>query len=207
MLNVKNPTSEEQPSKKQLFKSLILGLITALIIFLTIILPAEYAIDPTGIGKKIGLQEMGIIKKELAEEAEADRKLDKIKNKDSSLLNNFFNIFISKAKAQEHEKWKDNINFIIKPGETSEWKLTLVKGQSFEYEVIAEGGLINFDLHGHGNGKSVTYEKGRGSKGSSGKIVVNFEGEHGWFFRNRDKKNVSITIKIRGDYSDFKKKI
>mgnify|MGYP000669088698 CR=1 FL=1 len=72
MLNVKNPTSEELPSKKQLFKSLILGLITALIIFLTIILPAEYAIDPTGIGKKIGLQEMGIIKKELAEEAEAD---------------------------------------------------------------------------------------------------------------------------------------
>jgi hypothetical protein len=207
MFNVKSPTLEELPSKKQLFKSLVLSLIAALIIILTIILPAEYAIDPTGIGKKIGLQEMGIIKKELAKEAEKDRELDKIKNDESSFLNNFFDVFISKANAKGHDKWKDNVNFVMKPGDTSEWKLTLLKGQSFEYEVIVEGGLVNFDLHGHGDGKSKTYEKGQGSKGSSGKIVVDFKGEHGWFFRNRDKKDVSITIKIRGDYSDFKQKI
>jgi hypothetical protein len=206
MLNVNNPRPEELPSKKQLFKSLVFGLILGLIIFLTIILPAEYAVDPTGIGKKIGLQEMGIIKKELAEEAEADRELDKIKKDDSSFLNNFFNIFISKAMAQGHKEWKDNVNFVIKSGKTAELKFTLLKGQSFEYAVIAEGGLINFDLHGHGKTKSKTYEKGRGSNGSEGKIVVDFDGEYGWFFRNRDKKDISITINLWGDYSNLKEK-
>ena len=70
--------------------------------------------------------------------------------------------------------------------------------------MIVEGGRVNFDLHGHGSGKSATYEKGRGSTGSKGKFVAEFDGEHGWFWRNRDKVAVTVTIKTSGEYSEAK---
>src|SRR3546814_17950651 len=41
-----------------------------------VVLPSEYGIDPTGIGRVIGLTEMGAIKMQLAEEAAADAALD-----------------------------------------------------------------------------------------------------------------------------------
>lgn len=195
------------PTIKQLNKSAITAVATAVVILFTIILPAEYAYDPTGFGKRLGLTQMGEIKKELAEEAEADRKLDHNKDNNTNLINDFFNIFISKANAEMHDNWEDTISFKIKPGETSEWKFMISKDQTFEYQVIAEGGLINFDLHGHGNGFSKTHEKARGSKGASGSVTVDFDGEYGWFFRNRDKQEITITIKIKGEYTQFKEKI
>lgn len=40
------------------------------------VLPAEYGVDPTGVGRLTGLSEMGEIKVQLAKEAAADRALD-----------------------------------------------------------------------------------------------------------------------------------
>ena len=64
---------------------------------------------------------------------------------------------------------------------------------------------INFDLHGHGDGDSVTYEKGRGQTSGAGSFTAAFDGEHGWFWRNRDSADVTVMLKIRGQYSDFKR--
>ena len=70
--------------------------------------------------------------------------------------------------------------------------------------MIVEGGRVNFDLHGHGSGKSGTYEKGRGSQGSKGEFRAAFDGEHGWFWRNRDKVPVTVKIQVTGDYTEVK---
>ena len=45
---------------------------TAVALLATVILPAEYAVDPTGIGGILGLTQMGEIKQQLADEATAD---------------------------------------------------------------------------------------------------------------------------------------
>ena len=50
----------------------------------------------------------------------------------------------------------------------------------------------------------MTYEKGRGSTGSEGEIVAEFDGEHGWFWRNRDSADVTVTVRVRGEYAEFK---
>ena len=75
---------------------------------------------------------------------------------------------------------------------------------SAKYEVIVEGGRVNFNLHAHASSLSITYEKGRGSTGSEGRIDPTFPGEHGWFFRNRDANPVTVTPRTRGDYTEFK---
>ena len=73
MLNSTKPTLEELPTTSQLVKSTIIAFVAAVAVLVIIVMPAEYGIDPTGIGRSIGLTEMGEIKKQLSEEAEADR--------------------------------------------------------------------------------------------------------------------------------------
>ncbi|WP_315855193.1 hypothetical protein [Chenggangzhangella methanolivorans] len=73
MYNTDIPTRAELPTTRQLLRSTAIAIVSAGVILTTIVLPAEYAIDPTGIGKAIGLAEMGEIKTQLAAEAESDR--------------------------------------------------------------------------------------------------------------------------------------
>lgn len=192
------------PSSAQLIRSTAIAAVSAVAILVTVVLPAEYNIDPTGIGGVIGLTEMGEIKAQLAEEAAADRLLELEGQEESSLMNDIFGIIVGAAHAQEAEIWRDETTFTLAPGDSAEWKLVMEEGQTVEYRMLVDGGRVNFDLHGHGGGKSVTYEKGRGSTGDEGQIVTAFNGEHGWFWRNRDGSNVTVTVQVRGDYAEFK---
>ena len=100
------------------------------------------------------------------------------------------------------ESWMDEVVFTLAPGASAEIKLVMKSGDSAEYSWAAVGGKINFDLHAHGGGESVTYEKGRGKESGEGSFTADFKGNHGWFWRNRDKQDVTITIRLRGDYSE-----
>ncbi len=200
MFNTERPSLEELPSSAQLIRSTVIAGASAVAILVTVVLPAEYGIDPTGVGRVLGLQEMGEIKSQLADEAEADRKLES--QDQSSLLNDVLGLFVGSAHAQEAEVWQDETSFILTPGESTEWKLVMEEGATVEYRMVVTGGRVNFDLHGHGGGQSITYEKGRGSTGAEGTIEAAFAGEHGWFWRNRDSGDVSVMVQVRGDYSE-----
>ncbi len=54
-------------------------------------------------------------------------------------------------------------------------------------------------------GNSISYEKGRGVPESEGVIKAAFDGNHGWFWRNRTATEVTITLRTRGAYSDIKR--
>jgi hypothetical protein len=204
MFNAEKPSLEELPSSAQLIRSTAIAAASAVAILVTVVLPAEYNIDPTGIGGVLGLAEMGEIKAQLAEEAEADRLMDLEAEEQSSLMNDIFGLFVGAAHAQEAEVWRDEITFTLAPGDSAEWKLVMEEGQTVEYRIFVEGGRVNFDMHGHGGGQSVTYDKSRGSTGDAGAIVAAFDGEHGWFWRNRDSEPATVTVQVRGEYAEFK---
>ena len=65
------------PSRRTLFRSTMIAVATALLILVTVVLPAEYGIDPTRIGRLLGLTRMGEIKAALAREAAADAAADR----------------------------------------------------------------------------------------------------------------------------------
>jgi len=203
MFNAEKPSLDELPSSAQLIRSTIIAATSAVVILVTVVLPAEYNIDPTGIGGAIGLAEMGEIKTQLAEEAEADRQIMEAEDEQSSLLNDVFGLFVGAAHAQEAMVWRDETTFTLAPGDSADWKMEMDAGQMAEYRMLVEGGRVNFDLHGHGGGETVTYEKGRGSTGSEGEVTAAFDGQHGWFWRNRDSSDVTVTIQVRGEYAEF----
>ena len=76
MKNINIPEDKDVPSTSKLVKSTFLAAIAAGVLLVTVVMPAEYGVDPTGFGETIGLKRMGEIKVSLAEEAAADRILN-----------------------------------------------------------------------------------------------------------------------------------
>ncbi len=72
MYNTDMPTRAELPTSAQLLRSTLTAFVTAAVLLVSVVMPADYGIDPTGIGRLLNLTEMGEIKKELAAEAAAD---------------------------------------------------------------------------------------------------------------------------------------
>jgi hypothetical protein len=81
------------------------------------------------------------------------------------------------------------------------------KGQKVEFDWVVAGGVVNFDMHGDGGGAETSYEKGRGVPGSKGTLEAKFDGNHGWFWRNRGAADVTVTLRTNGAYSDIKRMI
>ena len=209
MYNSDIPTRAELPSSWQLLKSTIIAIIAAVAILVTIVLPSEYAIDPTGVGRMLNLTEMGEIKQQLAAEAEADRLKDQTKD-DRSSMKGFWNsigtLFIGPAYAQTtSQDWRDTVTFTLEPGEGVEYKLTMDEAAEVNFLWVAESGVVNFDQHGDGSGQNISYEKGRGVPSQEGTLKAAFTGNHGWFWRNRTKSNVEVTLSIRGEYGELLK--
>lgn len=213
MYNSDTPTRAELPTSAQLFKSTIIAIVAAIAILVAIVLPSEYGIDPTGAGRMLGLTEMGEIKTQLAEEAEQDRIRD-LQNavpeapaapqQGSSLLDRIYAEFLV-GSAQAQDTRSDEMSVTLAPGEGTEIKLVMVKGAQANYAWTANGAVVNFDTHGDGGGENISYEKGRGVAEDEGVLEAAFDGNHGWFWRNRTDAPVTVTLKTNGAYSDIKR--
>lgn len=102
-------------------------------------------------------------------------------------------------------QWKDVIPFTLAPGQGIEIKMQMKQGSKATYDWTVEGGTVNYDRHGDGAGKSISYEKGRSVSADDGEIEAAFDGNHGWFWRNRGTVEVKGVLRLRGDYSNPKR--
>ncbi|MFG1240673.1 transmembrane anchor protein [Xanthobacter autotrophicus DSM 597] len=216
MYNTDIPTRAELPTSKQLLRSTIIAIVAAAAILVTIVLPAEYAIDPTGIGRALGLAEMGEIKTQLADEAERDRAARQqgeipavlpTPDQRSGLAGRIFaELVIGSAVAQTAPAGRsDEMTITLKPGEGTEVKLVMIQGARVNFAWTVTGGVVNFDLHGDGGGQQISYEKGRAVPGAEGVLEAVFDGNHGWFWRNRGRADVTLTLRTNGDYAEIKR--
>ena len=101
--------------------------------------------------------------------------------------------------------WRDELRVVLKPGQGAEVKLSMKAGEKAEFSWIAEGGVVNFDTHGDGGGQSISYEKGRAVPTDDGVIQAAFNGNHGWFWRNRGDVDVAVVVRTRGQYAEMKR--
>ena len=205
MYNSDTPLQAELPSSKQLIKSTILAIITAIVLLFTVVLPAEYGIDPTGVGKLLRLTEMGQVKQQLAEEAAADAA--GLVATETSDIDNMTEQTINTTPTDTtvaDGQWRDEIPFTLTPGEGIEIKMKMSEGDKANYSWVVTGGEVNFDTHGDALGKAISYEKGRGVASDEGVLEAAFTGNHGWFWRNRGDSDVQVVLRTRGDYSTIK---
>ena len=198
MFNSQRPSISDLPTNRQLVRATAFALVTATVLLVTVVLPAEYAIDPTGAGRLLGYSEMGEIKQQLAAEAAADEQNTAI-GEVRTLAGNSDN-------GAEAATRSDVTELTLAPGEGAEVKAVMAEGASLQYEWSVQDGHVNFDTHADAPGISYhRYDKGRESTGEAGTLVAAFDGSHGWFWRNRSGATVTVTLKTDGSYSDIKR--
>ena len=205
MYNSDTPLQAELPSSQKLIKSTILAAISAVVLLFTVVLPAEYGIDPTGVGKLLRLTEMGQVKQQLAEEAAADAA--GLVATGTSDIDNMTEQTINTTPTDTtvaDGQWRDEIPFTLTPGEGIEIKMKMSEGDKANYSWVVTGAEVNFDTHGDALGKAISYEKGRGVASDEGVLEAAFTGNHGWFWRNRGDSDVQVVLRTRGDYSTIK---
>jgi len=137
MHNAQKPNLDDLPTARRLWRSTAIAAGAAALILVTVVWPSEYGLDPTGIGGALGLAEMGEIKTQLAEEAEADRLMmegtvEPQSSLQPGLLDAIFGAIVGTAHAQEAHAaaaaWTDEITFSLDPGQGIEIKLVMEEG-------------------------------------------------------------------------------
>lgn len=208
-------------------------------------LPAEYGIDPTRVGRVLGLTEMGKIKQQLYAEASAEDaalataremapgsafandpavvdRLDAIEKQLVAIAavvgaQRSTSLPLAEPAVEPAPEvaaappiepaapvWRDEVSYALAPGQGVEVKLVMKEGVVAEFEWTANGSVLNYDTHGDGGGNSVSYQQGRGVADQAGTLTAPFTGNHGWFWRNRTDKAVTVTLRVRGDYDEFR---
>ncbi len=199
MFNSQQPSEKDLPTSTQLLKATVVAIAVAFILIVVVVLPAEYGSDPTGMGKILGLKEMGEIKMSLLDESHKESSQQnttssiEIDHTEEVMVNNTIN--------------KDVVELTIEPGQAIEIKLEMKSGSLVQYEWKTIKGGLNYNLHGDGYKGSqqfISYKKGRMVPSDSGELKAEFDGYHGWFWRNREKFSVTVNLQTSGDYIQIK---
>jgi hypothetical protein len=167
-----------------------LALLVAGLLLVTIVLPAEYGLDPLGTGARLGLTEIGAAEKQAAAFA-------------ASLAND-----PASARAgvvpQERAFNQESVEFKVGPDGWMEYKYRLDKGEALLYSWKATS-PVEFEFHaepdGAPRGYAETYEKQTASSQATGTLTAPFSGIHGWYWKNRTGQDVTITLNTAGFYN------
>lgn len=216
MFNTPLPTVNELPSTRKLVRSTVIALLTAVGLLVTVVMPSEYAIDPTGVGRALGLTQMGELKIILAQEALADAAPPQpaapapapAAAPQVAQVQPTAKPAAQPVATPDPTLKTDQMTVTLKPGEGTEIKLEMLKNKTVSYEWTAAGGPVNYDTHGEPyNGEKGyfhSYTKGKQVKSDKGEFTAIFDGTHGWFWRNRSNNDVTISLKTTGDYLSVK---
>lgn len=192
MPHVRPPTSDELPAPRTLVRAALLALVAAAALAVTVVLPAEYGIDPTGVGSAVGLTLMGEMKAAAlrADAAEATQM-----RRAADLL----------AAAPADFGRADTIRVALGPGEGREVKLVMRRGARATFAWSTDRGVVGYDLHGDALGESDavrSYRSGAGAWSDQGTLEAAFDGRHGWFWQNQSDAPLFVTLRTRGAYLD-----
>lgn len=198
MQDISNMNREGLPSTKSLVKATGVAALIGLLVLIIAILPAEYGIDPTGLGQKMGLTMLS--QAEAAEPASPEA---------GSSSDNLLALSAGPVWKTQSTLSSDTTTVTLKPDEGLEVKATMNAGDRMVFNWASEGGPVNFDMHGErfNDGDNFTsYWQGRNEPAANGAFEAPFDGTHGWYWRNRGDETVTIVLQTSGFYDGISKK-
>ncbi|MEP7315802.1 MAG: hypothetical protein ABI667_03810 [Sphingomicrobium sp.] len=181
------PAIGELPSKKLLNRATLIAAAVAAALLVTVVLPAEYGVDKTGVGRLLGLTEMGRLKRAAAEEASAAPAVGAVS--------------LDYKPGQSAE-----LQVPLAPGEGREVKASMRAGGKMRYEWSTANLPVHYELHGEPRGGAkgeYSSYKIAVSKGEAGDFTAPMEGTQGWYWRNDTPMPVIVTVKATGEWADF----
>ncbi|GBO88112.1 hypothetical protein [Marinobacter salsuginis] len=159
-----------------LIKASVAATIVAVIALLTLILPAEYNIDPTGIGQRLGLTV-------LAQSAEASP--------------------VDPESVPESTESQQVLEITVPANKGIEYKLQMEQYDKVTYEWMTDGSSLYFDLHGEPEGDTTGYFESYAIATldtMKGSFTAPFNGSHGWYWKNTSNNPVAIQLILNGQF-------
>ena len=174
------------PSPRQLLITTIAALAVALVILVTIVLPAEYGVDPLGTGERLGLTAMSRVTVEPITMPAGEAGLKPMVN---GPLNQYGVPFKT-----------DAITFTLGPYDYIEYKYALQEGAQMQFSWKASLPVIH-DFHGEReSGEATSFDKSNKQE-ANGALTAPFTGIHGWYWENPGGDTVTVTLKSSGFYA------
>ncbi|MEO8308796.1 MAG: hypothetical protein ABI616_12230 [Pseudomonadota bacterium] len=201
-----SPFEVTPPSTRRLVASVAAALLAALIILVLFVLPAEYSVDPTGLGRRMGLTEISKPGRilQIKDVIGGNEKIREIAVPDPGKPTPLPNPAVAQLKNVEAQT--RTITVHLKPDGETEIKAIMDPAQVILYSWKSDGEVYT-DFHGHdpsaGEG-FVRYEEQQSGHEGHGSLVAPFSGEHGWYWLSLSDKPITITLKITGYFRDIK---
>jgi hypothetical protein len=176
-----------QPASK---RTLLIGggvaLVAAAAIVTMFVLPAEYGIDPTGVGKATGVLKIA----EPGPSIELQRGM-----KRTGVLTP------SETPLPAEPGASDTYEITLAPFGAIEMKYEITQGQQMVFHWQASA-PVHVDMHAHpfegGTALTESYVIDDAIQAQSGRYVAPFTGIHGWYWQNRTLNDVTITLQASG---------
>lgn len=218
MPDVSSAPAAPLPSSRTLLRSTLIAIAVAIVLLVIAVLPAEYGVDPTGVGRVLGLTEMGEIKMQLAKEAAIADSLDAVlggpavRNPGPSRAADTEPVASepptpAAAQAPRPDSANSHVmEIVLRPNEGKEIKLAMRKDARVTYSWSTDRGVVNYDTHADAPGiRYHGYGKGTATPSDEGTLTAAFDGMHGWFWRNRGQEVVTVTLRTSGEYQELKR--
>lgn len=198
--------------KKKIIKATISSMIIGFVLLITAVLPAEYGIDPTGAGKLFGFSRLYIAEDSKARTEGSEKMtlaglpLIKMGKAGSGLDVPRPSEADNPAPEIQLIHREDSVEVIVPAGKGIEYKINMLKHGKMKYEWTTNNAILYFDFHGEVKQKSTTkavYFESYAIANSNnmvGTFLSPYEGKHGWFFRNNGSEDVTVTLKMKGEY-------
>ena len=163
-------------TKTQLLGCLFGALIAAVLVFVALILPAEYSIDPLGTGKYLGLVGLGVDSDTLLYSEDCDHIQDR----------RVFELAPFESVEYSYHMRRDAL-FVFS------WQASSVLHYNL-HGTVSLPGRANFDTAKSSGVGAAAQQQGR--------YRAPFDGRHGWFWENRTDENQSLELVVAGFVED-----
>ncbi|WP_064792078.1 hypothetical protein [Shewanella woodyi] len=210
MTNQKNSNeiSVEIPvhSTATLVKASIAASMIAAVVLLIAILPAEYNIDPTGLGKSLGLTQLsqnGLLESEKVSGSSDPKATLPVSETGFQAVADAPSLEQIAQRRQTPGVRSDLVNIDIPAGKGLEYKLLMDAYTHLEYEWSTGGEPLYFDFHGEPKGDKTGYFESFSittSDKMKGSLTTPFAGSHGWYWKNQTDSVITVTLSTKGDY-------
>lgn len=201
------------PTTRRLLKATAGAVIVAIVILFTSVLPAEYGIDPTGIGARLGLDALSGTATAAEFSAPSAPPADSAPTENiaantaltakakAAFGANAGQRFDTKALSSRGMPYRrDTLTVTLPPGKGAEVKTLLKSGDGMVFHWKATGDVA-LDMHGERTGIKnawTSYAVEGAQREASGTFVAPFDGSHGWYWQNRGTDPITVEIEVSG---------
>jgi hypothetical protein len=206
-------TPQPLPSTGRLIKATLIAAAVAGVLLVTTVMPAEYGIDPTGVGARFGLTTLAAIDgdDEPTPLSPADNVSADIQTRNTAEAAKAALAFGSSDKqafathalapiASGKSPRSESMTVILEPGKGIELKMLLAAGEGVVYQWTADGDVA-IDMHGERpaeKGPWTSYSVEASQRSASGTFTAPFDGTHGWYWENRGTSTVTVKVDVTG---------